>query len=149
MRIKMGFGLRKLNRMYYPAELVLRNYIPDSIEAGIFFIVVDQTGTPKQPPQLWQLTIDQLYVDNLEIVGHPVELYVIDPTDHNVLATPKQIGWYDPGEDSDEYHDIELKDINLILANEGMIEIEIDDMGDFYGAVNVILEEEKVIIRAL
>ena len=129
--------------MYYPAELVLRNYIPDSIEPGMFFIVRDASGKPVQPLQLWQNAL-------AGIDQYPVELYVIDPTDHSILATPTQIGWFDPGEDSDEYHDIELKDINLILGeHEGMIEIEIDEMASIYGATNVTLEEGKVIIRAL
>ena len=94
-----------------------------------------------------------MYITSKEDVvirfGFPVEMCIIDPTDHAILATPKQIGWFDPGEESDEYRDIELKDINAILANEGLIEIEIDDTADFYGAVNPVLEEEKVIIRIL
>ena len=129
--------------MYYPAELVLRNYIPDSIEPGMFFIVRDASGKPVQPLQLWQNAL-------AGIDQYPVELYVIDPTDHSILATPTQIGWFDPGEYSDEYRDIELNDINLILGeHEGMIEIEIDEMASIYGATNVTLEEGKVIIRAL
>ena len=141
--------------MYYPAELVLRNYVPDSIEPGMFFISKAPSGENFNPLQIWQFTSPNdvnVSLDNRveAVVGYPVELFVIDPTDHSILATPSQIGWYDPGEESDEYRDIELKDINLILGeHEGMIEIEIDEMASIYGATNIILEEGKVIIRAL
>ena len=142
--------------MYYAAELVLRNYVPDSIEPGMFFIHKTPSGENFNPLQIYQFEklkdIPNMWIPIEEIfncLGYPVEIYVIDPTDHEILALPTQIGWFDPGDDSDEYRDIELKDINVILANEGLIEIEIDDLDDFYGVCNVILEEEKVIIRIL
>jgi len=130
--------------------------MPDLVESGMFFIVKSPSGENVNPPQLYHLKEEDypsLQFQDTEALfykeGYPVELYVIDSTDHEILALPTQIGWFDPGDDSDEYRDIELKDINAILANEGLIEIEIDDLDDFYGVCNVILEEEKVIIRIL
>jgi len=143
--------------LYYPAELVLRNYIPDSIEPGMFFISQLSSGENFNPPQIWEFEkfkdIPNMWIPIQEVFnmyGYPVELYIIDPIDHSILATPNQIGWYDPGEESDEYRDIELKDINLILGeHEGMIEIEIDEMTSIYGATNVTIDEGKIIMRAL
>lgn len=146
--------------MYYQAELVLKNYIPDSIETDMFFIIRDETGEPKYPINLWAFPSPMILDFPLEKIfdklGYPVKLFIIDPIfnpmsynvdNSRILATPEQIGWFDEGEEIDEYRDITLKDINLIFGeHEGRIEIEIDEKDDI---VNVILEEGKVIIRAL
>lgn len=140
--------------MFYQAEIVLKNYIPDTIAPGIFFIVRDETGESKHPLRLWQIPEDGISQeeydsahDFLDKNGYPIHLFIIDSIDHSILASQEQIGWFDEGEESDEYRDITLKDINNIFGeHEGLIEIEIDEKDDI---VNVILEENKVIIRLL
>lgn len=157
----MCYVLQKNNRkttrndqrfvMYYGAELVLKNYIPETISPGMRFVNVLYPGTDKETIELWEASKSDLAgFSSLEEVfvkyGYPVELYIIDYGD-TILAKPEQIGWYDEGEHSDELRDIELKDINDILQNhEGFVEIEIDE---WYETINVTLEQEKVIIRAL
>lgn len=132
--------------MYYQAELVLKSYKPLAIEIGMRFVRINSDKTV----ELFEIT--KANYDSKEFFqrhGAPVELYVMGEHDF-VLATPDQIGWFDPGEESDEYRDIELKDINLILQeNEGHIEIEIEEVAFEYGAINPIIEEGKVIIRPL
>ena len=141
--------------MYYPAELVLTSYLPLTIEIGMRFVNIRNPGTDNEIIELIEITkatlrevpsdIDRFF----EKYGTPVELLVVDGHD-TVLATHEQIGWFDPGDESDEYRDIELKDINIILQEyEGQIEIEIDDVAYNYGAINPIIEEGKVIIRPL
>lgn len=138
--------------MYQAAELVLKSYMPLAIEIGMRFVKIN----PDKTVELFEITkanySNTVFSDPEEFFlkhGAPVELYVIGEYDF-VLATPNQIGWFDPGEESDEYRDIELKDINLILQeHEGHIEIEIEEVAFEYGAINPIIEEGKVIIRPL
>ena len=140
--------------MYYAAELVIKNYIPEEAAPGMRFVNVLYPGTDKETIELWEASKKDLagFSSSEEVFakyGYPVELYVIDYGD-TILARPEQIGWYDEGDHTDEFRDIELKDINDILQNhEGFVEIDIDDMAEFYGATNVTLEQGKVIIRAL
>jgi hypothetical protein len=55
--------------------------------------------------------------------------------DENIVATHEQIGWWDEGEDTDEYRDITLDDINMILnENDGMVNVLAyydDEEGEF------------------
>ena len=140
--------------MYYAAELVIKNYIPETITPGMRFMNVLHPGTSREQVELWEASKKDLagFSSSEEFFakhGYPVELYVIDYGD-TILATPEQIGWYDEGDDTDQLRDIELKDINAILQDhEGFVEIDIDDMAEFYGATNVTLEQGKVILRAL
>jgi len=132
--------------MYYNAELVLKSYKPLAIEIGMRFVKIN----PDKTVELFEIT--KANYDPEEFFqkhGAPVELYVMGEYDL-ILATPKQIGWFDSSEESDEYRDIELKDINLILQeHEGHVEIEIEEVAYQYGAINPIIEEGKVIIRPL
>lgn len=132
--------------MYYNAELVLKSYKPLAIEIGMRFVRINSDKTV----ELFEIT--KANYDPEEFFqrhGAPVELYVMGEHDH-ILATPEQIGWFDPSEESDEYRDIELKDINLILQeHEGHVEIEIEEVAYQYGGINPIIEEGKVIIRPL
>jgi hypothetical protein len=143
--------------MWYKSEMVLRNYIPETITSGMFFIIRSPSDENVIPPQLWQIPsigFSQEGYDDLQDFfdknGYPVELYIIDPTDGEILASPDMIGWFDDGDSSDEYRDIEINDINLIFKYyEGRIEIEINETDSIYGATNVIVEEGKIIIRPL
>jgi hypothetical protein len=59
--------------------------------------------------------------------GAPVELVIIDE-DGDLLASHDEIGWWDEGEDSDEYREVTLDDINYILRElDGYIDIEIEE----------------------
>lgn len=137
--------------MYLGAELVLRSYVPDSIEPGMFFMVRNELGENVYPPMVWQLpaVINAPLEEVVRMLGYPVALYIIDYGDA-VLARPEQIGWYDEGDHTEDLRDIELKDINDILQDhDGFVEIDIDELAEIYGATNVTLEQGKVIIRAL
>ena len=140
--------------MYYSAELVIRNYNPEYIEAGMLFLNALHPGTAKESVEIYALNKRDVprHEDKEEFIqkhGFPLKLYIVDIDDWE-LAYPEQIGWFDPGDDSDEYRDIELKDINMIMnEHAGFVEIEIKDEDHFFGAVNPVIEEGKVIIRPL
>lgn len=55
--------------------------------------------------------------------GHPVKPYIC-AMDGTILAKPEEIGWWDCGEDCDSYTEIGEKEFNLILENEGLIDVE-------------------------
>jgi hypothetical protein len=117
--------------MYFEAQLVVKSYIPHTLEKGMWFIKTMQSGekqifvldrtflSPKEE--------EQFITDN----GYPVKLFIVeeymDGSKPAILATPEEIGWFDEDEDTDELRDITLLDINYILAwDEGFLLIDID-----------------------
>jgi len=139
--------------MYYPAELIVKNYKPLRLEKGMMFVKMHRAGTENEYLEIYQLphSFRSIHHDQefIEENGYPVELYVLD-MDESILATPEQIGWWDAGEDLDELRDITIKDINYIIQEcDGMLEIEIDDDEYEYGLVDSIIVEDKVILRGL
>ena len=116
--------------MFILAELVLKSYKPVKLEPGMWFVQKFQTGTKWEFSEVFQLDkVPQNEEEFIKQNGYPVEPYIIGE-DEEVLAQPHEIGWWDEGEETDEYRDITLTDINLIL-NEFDGEIAID--GDLYG----------------
>jgi len=72
--------------------------------------------------------------------GAPVELIIIDD-EGGLLASHDEIGWWDDGDDSDEYRDVTLDDINYLLRElDGYVDILVDDE---YGP---ILLEDRIIL---
>ena len=117
--------------MYYLAELVLKSYVPLSLEKGMWFVQKLNHGHKiKEQVEVFALKdVPQNMEDFLTKNGYPVEPYIIN-ADDEVLASPEQIGWFDEGEHVDELHDITLKEINTVLNDyDGEIAIE----GDLYG----------------
>jgi hypothetical protein len=114
--------------MWYPAEIVLKSYIPEELETGILFVNRISVGVIEPYIELFELEeIPEDIEAFLTKHGPPVELGIID-INQNLLATHDQIGWWDDGEDSDEYRDITLDDINYILRElDGYVDILMDD----------------------
>lgn len=116
--------------MFVLAELVLKSYKPVKLEPGMWFIQKFQTGTRWEHSEVFAL--DRVPQDEEEFLkknGYPAYPYIIGEDDE-VLAEPEEIGWWDEGDDTDEYRDITLQDINLIINEfDGQIAIECDYMG--------------------
>ena len=79
---------------YYECELVLKSYMPKTLEKGMLFVEASEEGI-----QLFELDSiprdeKQFIIDN----GAPMEMYIIDGDD--VVVEPHEIGWIDEGEDS-------------------------------------------------
>jgi hypothetical protein len=116
--------------MFIQAKLIFQSYIPEKLEKGMMFIgmqhkeiviyTMNHIPTQKEDKELF-----------IQLNGFPVKPYIYFEGNPNIpketylLVSPKNIGWIDEGDDSDELRDIELKDFNNILNNDGWIELEV------------------------
>jgi hypothetical protein len=126
--------------MWYPAEISLSSYLPSELEVGMLFINRISVGVIEPYIELFEL--EEVPEDPDAFMakhGAPVELLIIDEDDE-LLASHDEIGWWDEGDDSDEYRDVTLDDINYILRElDGYVDIEVDEYG-------VVLIEDRVIL---
>jgi len=116
--------------MFILTELVLKSYKPTKLEPGMWFVQKFQSGTRWESSEVF--AIDKVPQDEQEFInknGYPVEPYIIGENEE-VLAEPDEIGWWDEGEQTDEYRDITIDDVNMII-NEFDGEIAID--GEWFG----------------
>jgi len=142
--------------MFTQAKLIMQSYLPKTLEKGMMFLGM----------QHGEIVVHQLsYVpldseDYIGINGAPVEPYIYILGNPNVpdetfcIATPNMIGWFDEGDDTDEMHDITIKEINMILENSGHCEIEVmeqhlddEEAQEDYIQIVPVLLEDKVTIR--
>jgi hypothetical protein len=129
--------------MWYPAEIAVKSYLPPELEVGMLFTNRISVGVIEPFIELFEL--DQIPEDPDAFMakhGCPVELLIIDE-DGDVLASHDEIGWWDEGDDVDEYRDVTLDDINYLLRElEGYVDIQIEDEEDFF----VVFIEDKVVL---
>lgn len=131
--------------MWMPAEISLSSYLPSELEVGMLFINRISVGVIEPYIELFELEDipedpDAFMAKN----GAPVTLVITTIEDDNVRATEEQIGWWDDGDDSDEYREVTLDDINFLLREcDGYVDIEFDDDGD------VVLIEGKVVLSLI
>jgi len=127
--------------MWYPAEISFASYLPDELQEGMLFINRISVGVIEPYFELFEL--EELPEDPDVFMakhGAPVELVIIDE-ENNVLATHDEIGWWDEGDDSDEYRDVTLDDINYLLREfEGSVDIEYDE------DEGIVFIEDRVIL---
>lgn len=128
--------------MWYPAEISLSSYLPSELEEGMLFINRISVGVVDPYIELFEL--EEIPEDPDAFMakhGAPVKVIIITPDDGNVRATQDEIGWWDEGEDSDEYREVTLDDINYLLKEfDGYVDIEFDDDKD------IVLIEGKVVL---
>lgn len=131
--------------MWMPAEISLSSYLPPELEVGMLFINRISVGVIDPYIELFELEevpedADAFMANN----GAPVKMIIITPEDGNVRATQDEIGWWDEGEDSDEYREVTLDDINFLLREcDGYVDIEFDDDED------IVLIEGKVVLSLI
>ena len=130
---------------HYECELVLKSYMPKSLEIGMLFVEASEQGI-----KLFELDViprdeEAFIIEN----GAPMELYIIDGDD--VVVEPHEIGWMDDGDDVDELRHIMLEDINYILSEyDGWIGLEIiEEYFDEEEMVIPNMYEQKVVITLL
>jgi hypothetical protein len=130
--------------MWYPAEIVVKSYLPPELEVGMLFVNRISVGVIEPFIELFEL--DELPEDPDAFMsrhGVPVELAIIGEG-KQVLATGDDIGWWDEGDDTDELRDITLDDINYLLREfDGYVDIEIDDEEE---SVYPVIIEGRVIL---
>lgn len=126
--------------MWYPAEISLSSYLPDELQEGMLFTNRISVGVIDPYIELFEL--EEVPEDQDAFMaknGAPVELIIIDD-EGGLLASHDEIGWWDEGDDSDEYREVTLDDINYLLRElDGYVDIEIDEYG-------VILIEDRVVL---
>lgn len=147
--------------MFTQVKLILQSYKPLKLEKGMWFLAMHHGQM-----SVYELGYDihteeqtELYV---QLNGYPVEPYIYlegnpnVPEETSLMAEPDQIGWFDEDEDSDEMHDITLREINNILDNNGYCELEVeeehlddDEAHEDYIRIVPTLLEGKVTIRYL
>lgn len=122
-------------------QLVWQNYIPQSLEIGMWFI-------SRNDNQVFFL--EKLPRNREEFImanGYPIYFSIANDKDNIVLDLPKfegmdSIAWWDEGDHTDEFRDITVKDINEILENvDGYISVLVDDETE-----EIVLEEDKPIL---
>lgn len=128
--------------MWYPAEISLSSYLPSELEEGMLFINRISVGVVDPYIELFEL--EEVPEDQDAFMakhGAPVKVIIITPEDGNIRAVQENIGWWDEGEDSDEYREVTLDDINFLLREcDGYVDIEFDDDED------IVLIEGKVVL---
>ena len=127
--------------MWYPAEIVVKSYLPPELEVGMLFVNRISVGVIEPFIELFEL--DELPEDPDAFMsrhGVPVELAIIDESG-NLVASHDEIGWWDEGEHTDELRDITLDDINYLLREfDGYIDIEYDE------DEGIVFMEDKVVL---
>ena len=128
--------------MWIPAEIVLRSYLPPELEVGMLFANKISVGVIEPYIELFELEEipedpDAFMAKN----GAPVDLGIID-SDGRPVAIDHEIGWWDDGDDVDEYREVTLDDINYLLREfEGYVDVEYDENEDDF-----VLIEGKVVL---
>jgi hypothetical protein len=144
--------------MFIDCKLVLKSYVPEKLEKGMWFVRVKTEviyGDKQEYLCVTQLDIVPRDMETyLTYNGYPVKPYLvypmINPDDAQVIAAyPEQIGWWDEGEHVDELRDITVKDINNILEwDNSMVQIEVlDDEEEEDGTPIPLLYDNKVTLR--
>ena len=128
--------------MWISAEIVLRSYLPPELEVGMLFVNRISVGVMEPYIELFELEEipkdpDAFMAKN----GAPVDLGIID-SDGRPVAIDHEIGWWDDGDDVDEYREVTLDDINYLLRElDGYVDIEYDENEDDF-----VLIEGKVVL---
>ena len=130
--------------MWFPAEIVLKSYLPLELEVGMLFTNRISVGVIEPYIELFEL--EEIPEDPDAFMakhGVPVELAIVDD-EGDLLASHDELGWWDDGEHTDELRDITLDDINYLLREfEGYVDIQIEDEEDFF----VVFIEDKVVVN--
>lgn len=128
--------------MWVPAEIALKSYLPNELHEGMLFINRISIGVIEPYVELFELEEIPENQDSFMVKhGAPVKVIIITPDDGDVRATQEYIGWWDDGDDVDEYREVTLDDINYLLREfDGYVDIEFDDDGD------IVLIEDKVVL---
>ena len=126
--------------MWYPAEISLSSYLPSELEVGMLFTNRISVGVIDPYVELFEL--EEIPEDADAFMakhGAPVELVIIDE-DGKFVASHDEIGWWDDGDDTDEYREVTLDDINYLIREfEGYVDVEYDEYG-------VVFIEDKVVL---
>lgn len=147
--------------MFTQVKLILQSYKPLKLEKGMWFLAMHH-GVMSVYELGYDIHSEEQAETYVQLNGYPVEPYIYlqgnpnVPEETSLMAEPDQIGWFDEDENSDEMHDITLREINDILDNNGYCELEVeeehlddDEAHEDYIRIVPTLLEGKVTIRYL
>ncbi len=126
--------------MWMPAEISLSSYLPSELEVGMLFVNRISVGVIEPYIELFELEEipedpDAFMAKN----GAPVEILIVNDQG-DILASQDEIGFWDDGDDVDEYREVTLDDINYLLRElDGYVDIEFDEYG-------VLIIEDRVVL---
>jgi hypothetical protein len=138
--------------MLQTVRIIPRSYIPDDIKPGMLFFTDRVIQVDKIPANQEKF---------FEEYGYPVEFYLLDQDPNlrwsNVLATPQQIGWFDYDPEGEDFADITVDHLNMIISDyDGFCQIDVytdnlddDEAHEEYVKVMPELLEGKVIIHTI
>jgi len=140
--------------MFVAVELHFRHYDAEELKEGMLFMNHLYPGTEREHIEIFMLkkesihemiTPEIMYMEN----GFPVYPYLLD-SDGKVVATPEEIGLFDPGDVSDNLIDFEVNEINFIMREfDGLLEVFVDEDEYEQGDIIPVLDEGKVILKFL
>ncbi len=140
--------------MFVAVELHFRHYDAEELKEGMLFMNHLYPGTEREHIEIFMLkkesihemiTPEIMYMEN----GFPVYPYLLD-SDGKVVATPEEIGLFDPGDVSDNLIDFEVNEINFIMREfDGLLEVFVDEDEYEQGDIIPVLDEGKVILKVL
>ena len=145
--------------MFTQVKLIMKSYKPLKLEKGMLFLAMHH-GQISVYELGYDIHTEEQTETYVQLNGYPVEPYIYlegnpnIPDETSLMAEPDQIGWFDEDEDSDEMHDITLRELNNILDNDGWCEIEVEEehlddeeaQEDYIRIVPTLLQD-KVTIR--
>lgn len=118
--------------MTITAKLIMKSYLPLSLEKGMMFL--NQDGDSVYVLEHVPMNME----DYIGINGCPVEPYIYAQEDSNPdvppveLVSPDEIGWWDDGPDAENLKEMSLYELNMILNNDGWVDVEmIENEDDF------------------
>ena len=122
--------------MWLNCKLHLNNYHPEKLEKGMMFTRV-MLGIENYI-EIYKLDrIPSISLEEyIEEHGFPITFSIVYEGNGNdeipvVLANSSHIGWWDEGEDSDEYYDVTLKELNTIIQEyDWEVNLLMDDTGE-------------------
>ena len=131
--------------MWYTGELVLKSYLPFTLEEGMLFVNRISVGIMEPYIEIYML--EEVPEDKdafMAANGAPIDIFIIDDNEE-ILAVEEDFAWWDEGQHTDELREISLDDINYILREcDGYIDIEMSENEEEPGP---IFFEDKVILR--
>lgn len=140
--------------MFVAVELHFRHYDTEELKEGMLFMNHLYPGSEREHVEIFKLRKEAIHeLITPEIIfmenGFPVYPYLLD-SDGKVVATPEEIGLFDPGEASVNLIDFDVKEMNFIMREfDGLLEVFVDEDEYEQGVIEPVLDEGKVILKFL
>lgn len=141
--------------MFVAVELHFRQYDAKELKEGMLFMNHLYPGSEeREHVEIFKLNKESLHeLISPEIMfmenGFPVYPYLLD-SDGKIVATPDEIGLFDPGEASVNLIEFGVKEMNFIMREfDGLLEVFVDEDEYEQGDIVPVLDDDQVILKFL